>query len=55
MAFVVRVPSADAYAADVLRAESMTRGGGGGGVLVSANFGRLVLGCIEANFCNYIF
>ena len=29
-------------------------GGWGCGILVSANFGRLILGCIEAKFCRYI-
>ena len=36
------------------RAELMPRGGGEGeeeGMLVSANFQELVLGCIEANIC----
>ena len=56
----VIVPQQDANAkfpmsyGAVIRAELMTPGGLGMGdmLLVSANFGRLVLGCIEADFCN---
>ena len=36
------------------RLQSGTYDPGGGEMLVSANFGRLVLGCIEADFCNQI-
>ena len=39
-------------AAEVSRARFMT--GGGYRLLASANFGELVLGCIEAKFCKYI-
>ena len=52
----VIVPQQDANAkfpmsyGAVIRAGLMTRGGMGDMLLVSANFGRLVLGCIEAEF-----
>ena len=55
---VVRGPRAQLWSAEegedawVLRAELMT--GGGWCMYVSANFERLVLGCINAELCNEI-